>query len=297
MRTAFPLFTALLLAACGGADQNGSRPEGQATQDAAGSASFESAASERAPAPPGITPTAAPGVAFNYRYAFRLPGARIAAMQEQHAAACEKLGVSRCRITGLHYAQDGPDRIEAQLAFKLDPALARAFGREGIEAVTRAEGELLRADISGTDVGAQIDEGARARGEIEDDLARIERQLARPGLSGRERAALQQQAQALRDAARGNEAQQTQRRAQLATTPMVFDYEAGDTGGPIAKAARNAADMFESSLAALIVIALTLLPWAVLALLIWLAVRWLRPRLPGRAPRGERISEAPPPEA
>jgi hypothetical protein len=286
---------ALLLAACSGAEQSGSGSESPTTQDA--SESTDAAQDERAPAPPGITPTAAPGVAFNYRYAFRLPGARISAVQEQHAAACEKLGVSRCRITGLHYSQDGPDRIEAQLAFKLDPALARAFGREGIEAVTRAEGELLSADIQGTDVGAQIDEGARSGGQIADDLARIEQQLARPGLSGRERAELQQQAQALRDTARANEAQQTDRRAQLATTPMVFDYQAGDTGGRIAQAARNAARTFEASLAALIVIALTLLPWIVLALLLWLAWRWVNSRFLGGAPLRPRLRESPPPEA
>src|SRR4051812_2612282 len=56
-----------------------------------------------APEPPDIAPRAAPGVAFNYRYAFRLPPKRIAQVQEEHAQACEKLGVARCRITGMLY--------------------------------------------------------------------------------------------------------------------------------------------------------------------------------------------------
>jgi hypothetical protein len=37
--------------------------------------------------PPDIAPTAAPGVAFNYAYEFRLPDDRIAPSQEAHAGA------------------------------------------------------------------------------------------------------------------------------------------------------------------------------------------------------------------
>src|SRR5688500_8246912 len=43
---------------------------------------------------PNISVSAAPGVAFNYRYAYRLPNARISVAQEAHAAMCEKLGVA-----------------------------------------------------------------------------------------------------------------------------------------------------------------------------------------------------------
>lgn len=53
---------------------------------------------------PNINVSSAPGVAFNYRYAFRLPNSRISAAQEAHAAMCEKLGVTRCRITGMRYS-------------------------------------------------------------------------------------------------------------------------------------------------------------------------------------------------
>jgi uncharacterized lipoprotein len=52
---------------------------------------------------PGVNVTAAPGVAFNYRYAFQLPSSRIAAAQEAHASACETLGLTKCRITGMRY--------------------------------------------------------------------------------------------------------------------------------------------------------------------------------------------------
>src|SRR5687767_9511642 len=54
----------------------------------------QDAAAEQAGGP-NISVSAAPGVAFNYRYAFRLPNARIAPAQEAHAAMCEKLGIAR----------------------------------------------------------------------------------------------------------------------------------------------------------------------------------------------------------
>jgi hypothetical protein len=53
---------------------------------------------------PNVAVTAAPGVAFNYRYAYRLANARIQAAQEAHAQMCEKLTVARCRITGMRYS-------------------------------------------------------------------------------------------------------------------------------------------------------------------------------------------------
>lgn len=251
------------------------------------------AASDEA-GPPGIEPTAAPGVAFNYRYAFRLPAARISPVQEEHAAACEKLGIARCRITAMHYERRDEDDIQAQLGFKLDPALARAFGKQGIDAVTRAEGELAQADITGTDVGSEIAEGARTEAQLREELERIERQLARGGLGSAERAQLQQQAQDLRNTLRAGQAQQTGRREQLASTPVTFDYRAGDTRGRLRQAAEDAGDNFVGALTILLIVLVTLLPWAIAIFLLWLGARWINRRfLGGGGPRPAPAPEAP----
>ena len=138
MRKALVTMLLLSVAACsgGGEQQTQTRSEDLKTYDVAeapppASPSSDSATSSRAGSftPPGISPTAAPGVAFNYRYAFRLAGERISAIQEQHAAACEKRGIARCRITGMTYRLIGNRDIEATLAFKLDPTIAREFGK------------------------------------------------------------------------------------------------------------------------------------------------------------------------
>ena len=106
------------------------RPKGRRRSEARDAAA-PTAAREGRGAGPDISPTAAPGVAFNYRYAFRLPSERIEEVQERHAAGCEALGPNRCRITGMLYRVVGDGDIEATLSFQLDPAIARRFGRAG----------------------------------------------------------------------------------------------------------------------------------------------------------------------
>ena len=228
---------------------------------------------------PNVAVTAAPGVAFNYRYAFRLPAERVQGVQEQHAQACEKLGVDRCRITGLRYRLVNDD-IEAMLAFKLDPALAREFGKQGIDAVVKAEGMLVDSEISGEDVGSKITVARRQEGNLEEELKRVEEQLARAGLRGSERAELQVQAQQLRERIRASRAVRTEQQESLATTPMTFNYGSGDLapgfrGRPsLSRALNDAIDNFLGGLAWIFVALVTLLPWALLiGLLIWGARR------------------------
>ncbi|HEX9947902.1 MAG TPA: DUF4349 domain-containing protein [Allosphingosinicella sp.] len=279
------LFTA---AGCGQPqdDRSGSPSSTQNSADVAMDAVAESSAG------PNVAVTAAPGVAFNYRYAFRLPAERVQGVQEQHAQACEKLGVERCRITGLRYRLVDDD-IEAMLAFKLDPALAREFGKQGIDAVVRAEGMLVDSEISGEDVGSKISVARRQEGSLDEELKRVEEQLARAGLRGSERAELQLQAQQLRERMRASRAVRTEQQESLATTPMTFNYGSGDLapgfrGRPsFARALSDAIDNFLGALAWIFVALVTLLPWAVLiGLLVW-GGRKLARRFNLRAPTPE----------
>jgi hypothetical protein len=280
------LFVILLLAttSCGGGQEASAPSQEMKSYDVEESTAADRAAMAPPPSSsPGISPTAAPGVAFNYRYAFRLAAARIAAVQEQHAAACEKLGLDRCRITGMRYRLVNDRDIEGMLAFKLDPAIARNFGKQGIDAVVRAEGMLVDSEISGDDVGTQIAAGGRSIAELEEDLRAVEAQLARSGLRSPERAELQAQAQRLRESIRAIRTSQSERQESLAKTPMVFHYGSGDlapgfdTRPRVREAAEEALDNFLAGLAWIFVALVTLLPWALLlAFAAWLASRGRR---------------------
>lgn len=276
MRKAFGLALALVaVAGCSKGPDHGDR-------DRALSASNDSAE-----APAGIAPTAAPGVAFNYKYAFRLPAGRISAVQEEHAQACEKLGLQRCRITGMYYHLTGDRDVEARLEFKLDPAIARAFGKDGIGAVNRADGLLVTSEISGTDVGTQIDAANRTEAQHGDTLAKIEAQLAKPGLGAAERAELQRQAQQVRETIAASRSDKAEKQESLAKTPMTFAYESGDMAPGVRRSLGQGLENLVGALEWMLLAAITLLPWAALAALGLLAWRRLKP--------GRRSAEEPVP--
>lgn len=271
MRKAFGLGLILLATACGQAPNRGGE---SATATPAGG----NAAADEELAAPGIAPTAAPGVAFNYKYAFRLPAERISGVQEQHALACEKLGLERCRITGMYYHLTGDRDIEARLDFKLDPAIARAFGKQGIDVVNHADGLLVESEINGEEEQSAIDAARRGESDAGERLKQIEAQLARKDLRSPERAELQSQAQQLRDAMASNRATRTEKQALLATTPMSFSYQSGDMAPGVRRSLSQGFDNLVGALEWMLLALITLAPWAAVALIAWLGWRRFRPR-------------------
>lgn len=279
MRRSILLLTgAALLASC-------SRP------DAGGDEAAEMSTADVAEAP-AVAPAVAPGVAFSYHYAFVLPDERIAAVQERHAAACEKLGIARCRVTGMSYELIEEDRVRGQLRFKLAPDLARRFGTEGIAAVVEADGKLVRSTIQGDDAGAAISESQIRSAELRSQLARLEQRLAARGLGDDERAELQRQAEAIRAQLSAERNARAFDEERLANTPMTFDY-AGDEGfrfgnAPFGNALDTAWSSFTWMVSLLLLVIGAALPWLVLAALLLFAwrsrpVRWLRRVLAGRS--------------
>lgn len=240
-----------------------------------------SAVSDTAGAP-GIAVTAAPGVAFNYRYGFRLPPRAIAAVQEAHASTCEKLGIARCRITGMDYRVVGENDIRGSLHFKLDPAIARAFGKRGIDIVQDAKGTLVSAEITGTDAAEAIERAGGTQAEAAAAVARADAALARSDASAEERAELQRQRAAAATAAREAAATAADNRASLARTPMTFDYESGDavrgfdTSAPLTSALDTMVASGQVTLAVLLGIVAIFGPPAivfVIGLLLWRRMR------------------------
>lgn len=245
--------------------------------------SHESAEMEQrqSSAGPNISPTAAPGVAFSYSYQFRLPGNRIADVQEHHAQACEKLGVARCRITGLRYRVLGKDSIEAELSFKLAPEIARAFGKTGIAAVEKAEGMVVETEIGGDDVSVAISSARRGAEEASQEIARIESELQKGKLTSEARSELLTRLSSLRATREENVRAGEDKKDALANTPMNFSYASGalipgfDAHSPIRAAFKTAGELLIGMAALFIVAAAFITPLAFLAALIVLA----RPRL------------------
>jgi hypothetical protein len=233
---------------------------------------------------PDIRPAAAPGVAFDYRYAFRLEADRVAEAQQEHQRLCERYTVSRCRITGMVYRAASEDDVEAMLAFRVDPAIAAQFGREGVQAVLDAEGDLTESTITGTDAAPTIESVRRDLPRLEAELERIQARLSGGNLGREERSRLESEAQLLRQQLRDLRNSRETAERSLATTPMLFRYGSGTlapgfTRTPtIAEALDEAGKDFKSSLNLLLVMLVRLLPWAALGLIVWAAIRFARRR-------------------
>ncbi|MBB5685426.1 hypothetical protein [Sphingobium boeckii] len=271
MRKSYTLLMLVALAGCSKPQERSDQPNADVAEEALSA--------------PNIGPTAAPGVAFNYRYAFRLPATRIGEVQERHAQACEKLGIDRCRITGMRYRLVNNHDVDAMLAFKLEPTLARQFGKDGIAAITQAKGMLVDSEISGEDVGTAITVAQKAEARLRSERARIEARLKAPNLPAAERARLDAE---LADLARSTEAStagREEKQESLATTPMVFNYGSGelipgfDARSPLREAFGTAGATIVGVVAFLIVVLGGLIPFAILGGAIGFAWRAIRPTI------------------
>lgn len=233
---------------------------------------------------PGVNVTAAPGVAFSYNYAFRLPAQNVKDAQEAHASACEKLGPQHCRITGMLYRLIGENNIIGAIQFKLDPALARAFGKQGIDAIVKADGKLVDAEITGTDAGAAIQTLDAQRQQAEAEVQRLDRQLARSDLKSQERSELQRQRAALTTQLQEVKTETGNQQESLATTPVSFRYESGaavrgfDGSAPITSAGNVFLDSAQITLGVALTLLAALAPPGVIVLIGFLFWRRFRPR-------------------
>ncbi|MFK3889067.1 hypothetical protein [Sphingomonas sp. NPDC079357] len=228
--------------------------------------------------------TAAPGVAFSYAYLYTLPAANISRVQELHAQACERLGIDKCRITGMTYHVRGPDDVDGSLEMKLAPALARAFGREGTHAVEATDGMLSSAAIKGTDVGTEIAAAEAASSALKQDGKALDQQIA-ANRSDRQRVELTQQRAALESQRRDLAANVRTQRTLLASTPLTFEYRAGASipslhaTTPLMRAADMALASVEATVSFVLqAIAILFAPLLAIALL-WLGWRWRGRRL------------------
>ena len=222
--------------------------------------------------PAAVSPSVAPGVAFQYQYSFRVPGEKIEAVQDEHAAACETLGLSHCQITGLNFQQGEAGYPEGRMEFLLDPSIARKFGRDAITSVEKAEGIVANSNVSGDNVGSEIASSQVRSAGIEAEVKRIEARLAGKGLANDERVELRRRAEELRDMLGGEREARRGGERRLATTPVVFDYS-GNMGlggaGAFSDAWAASSSSMATMFAFLLMFAGVVLPWL---LPVWLFV-------------------------
>ncbi len=223
-------------------------------------------------AAPDIALTAAPNVAFSYAYRFALAAGDIAAVQEKHAAACEALGLERCRITGVRYQRSGTDRAYGDLVLALAPDVACKFGKDATAAVEAARGTLSDVQIGGEDHSRVIQSSDEALASAQAERARLEKALSDRQTPAALAVQLRQQIAAQREVEREAGREGRDARALVALTPMRFSYSThgympGLSIERTTKAALAFASMLLNAMVAILVVLLTLAVPAGLALL------------------------------
>lgn len=242
--------------------------------------SGEQAAAPAAGPRVGVTPDA--GLSITYSYGFRLPAQRIIAAQEEHAAQCEAMTPARCRITGMSYHVGRDRSIIAMLDLRLAPDQARGFGKRAAEAVVKRGGMLEDARIDSEETGAVAAQADRESAAVAAERARIEKQLAQPGLGSTERAQLQAQLATLSERAQDAADVRDAVARKLANTPVTLNYASGsvDPGlndGPIWGAVKDGWANIVAGLAVIVMLVITAVPWvAAFVLLFWLWRRFGR---------------------
>jgi len=97
---------------------------------------------------------ASTGTGFDYRYAYRLPGAKVKGVLQSNADACDRMGPARCRILAMRYRVDDGNHTRAVLTIRIDPSIARRFGDAVTANVATAYGVLTDTEISGAEAVA-----------------------------------------------------------------------------------------------------------------------------------------------
>ena len=288
------LVGAMALALVGCSEQSSDEPSVSATPDTEAPALAEESAD--AEAAPRINVEAAPGVAFDYAYTFRLVDKHIAKVQEEHAAACETLGVQRCRIVDVRYQLSDEKLVEAQTQFKLDPGIARRFGASAIASVEKAEGVLADASVAGEDVGTEILASQQRSAGSEAEIARLEARLKSGGLDKGERAELLAQIGQLRGQLGDERQSRRMGEARIAWTSVAFNYvsDGGLPGlgheNPFANAGETLMRSGNTALTFVLTLGAALLPWGILLALI---VAFWRSRFVGAVRQQLRTTKNP----
>ncbi len=211
-------------------------------------------------------PVTLPRMSYMFDYGFRLAGAAIAPLQQQHADMCEAQGPYACRIISLSRTGEDEDEITGQLQLAVASDKARGFGALLTASAEAADAEAFRANIQGEDLSKSIvDTEARVRSRIalRDRLLEVLRTR---------RGTVQELVEAERNVAAVNEEiDQAQgwlkeQQGRVAFSTMTLTYESATPGGsflrPVEGAIGSLGSIFGTILAFLIVIGAVLGPLA-----------------------------------
>ena len=242
-------------------------------------------------------PLSQPQLAYSYRYGFRLPSDRVAETQKAHAAACEKLGPTRCRVISLSQSGD-ENRHYGELKLSVEAKRARSFAADLGGIVSGKGGEQIDAGMTAEDLSKQIvdtDARIRAKTLLAERLTQL---LATRGGSVADLVAAERALSQVQEELDQARTWLAEMKGRVAMSDMTITYSSTPTASssllsPVREAVSSAGEILGFSVGALIRFLVAALPWL---LVLWGAVKLYR-KLGGRWPRWKWRRGAPVPTA
>lgn len=293
-----PTISAALLAGCGSAPDR-SMMAAEQLDVAPAPAAMKEEAPEGGAEQSSAIPLSQPQLAYSYRYGFRLPSDRVAETQKAHAAACEKLGSTRCRVISLSQSGD-ENRHYGELKLSVEAKQARPFAADLGGIVSGKGGEQIDAGMTAEDLSRQIvdtDARIRAKTLLAERLTQL---LATRGGSVADLVAAERALSQVQEELDQARTWLAEMKGRVAMSDMTITYSSTPTASssllsPVREAVSSAGEILGFSVGALIRFLVAALPWL---LVLWGAAKLYR-KLGGRWPRWKwrRGSAVPPAEA
>ena len=283
LRRALPLLALAFFAGCSKSPNSGATSADMAPQPESVAAP---SASDQTTKEAGTAPLAVsvPQIAYVYDLGFVLPESAIGHAQETHVALCDRLGPARCQVLGLERQASDGGTSAATLKLRVASADARTFEAAAERAIGKAGGRTANTSIAAEDVSKDIsDTEARLRQRelLVQRLTEIlrTRQGKLTDLLEAERsvAAAQEEVDQARSwlaELKGRVAMSTFNLSYSATAPSSRNVPVR-----LGESVAGSASVFVRGLSAILTLAIYLLPWAVVAALLWLLWRWAVPRM------------------
>ncbi|HEY1604081.1 MAG TPA: DUF4349 domain-containing protein [Allosphingosinicella sp.] len=230
---------------------------------------------------------ALPQIAYTYTIGYRAAAGALAGLQRRQIGLCDRLGPARCRIVSMSRDAGDDGAPQGALSLLVEAGIARPFQDRLDSLAAGSGGSVASRGIEAEDLSRQmVDTAAKVRGKeaLADRLVQLLR--SRGGRVGElveaEKAYAQTEEEL--DAAR---AWLAEMRGRVAMSKIDIGYSGiapvtHNVWKPVADAFANAGQVIAASVARLIVLLLSILPWLLFLALLAFALRRFgpRPRLP-----------------
>jgi len=226
---------------------------------------------------------ALPKIAYDYKYNFLLPADQVAAAQQAHIAACDRLGLARCQLV----SSESGNSNAASLKLRVASDIARRFSADLVASVAKAGGRAVDQSISAEDVSKEISDTNARIHQRELLIQRLTQILQTRAGKVSELVEAERSVAAAQEELDQAKAWLTELRGRVAMSDVEITYRAiisatSPTGsrdqGPLSETIGQSWWFFTATLLAVLRLLIFLAPWTIVAGGIFVAVRAIRRR-------------------